>query len=151
MNYSFKKSKIDTFSIIYAIIVFFFVSCTDENQDIIPFTYVNYTIDLQNPDYLDLLNVSGSAYINGEGYNRNGIIVYRSGIDEFKAYDRTCTYKVPDNCSVEKSSNSIVNVICPCCDSQFGLMYGSVSKGPANYALKEYQTTFDGTYIRIFN
>ncbi len=151
MKHYFKKSKINTFLVIYIIIVIFFASCADDNQDIIPYAYVNYTIDLQNPVYIDLLNVSGSAYIEREGYNGNGIIVYHSGIDEFKAYDRTCTFKISDNCSVEKDENSIVNVVCPCCKSQYELMNGSVSKGSSIKALKAYRTSFDGTYLRIFN
>lgn len=145
------STKIARKSIIYILITFLFLSCDNNKSDTFPYAYVNVTLDLQNPLYLDLHNVSGSVIVVNEGYNRNGIMVYRSGIDEFKAYDCTCTYIIPDNCSIKQSENSIVKAVCPCCDSEFELFYGSVSIGPAITPLKEYQTSYDGVFVNIRN
>jgi len=145
------KSKIIRFSIIYTIFFILFTSCEDERVNIIPYVYVNTTIDMQNPVYIDLLNVGGSSYINYEGYNGNGIIVYHSGIDEYKAYDRTCTFQVQNSCAIETNENSFITAICPCCESEFELSYGTVSKGPAFAPLKEYRTSFDGSILHIYN
>lgn len=146
-----KTSKIIRFSIICSISLILFSSCGDERENNIPYVYVSTSIDMQNPVYLELLNVGGSAYINNEGYNGNGIIVYHSGIDEFKAYDRTCTFQVERSCAIETNEDSFITAVCPCCESEFELSYGTVSKGPASTPLKEYRTSFDGSILHIFN
>ena len=42
-------------------------------------------------------------------------------------------------------------LFCECCDSQFIIIDGSVSEGPANQALKKYNTYFDGAMLYITN
>lgn len=143
--------KIVRKSITYLLFIFLFSGCTDNNNDTFPYVRVNITIDMQNPLYLDLHNVGGSAIVENEGYNQNGVIVYRSGLEEFKAYDCTCTYEILNNCSIKQSETSIVKAICPCCKSEFELVYGSVTVSPAIIPLKEYQTSYNGVFLNISN
>lgn len=144
-------AKILRKSVFYIVFIVLLGSCSDQNNNDFPFAYVNITIDMQNPLYLGLQNVGESVIIPNEGYNNNGVIVYRSGIDEIKAYDCSCTFHDLYDCSIEQSETSIVNAVCTCCDSKFELFYGSVSVGPAIKPLKEYRTSFDGTFINIYN
>ena len=144
-----KPSKIHIF-LLLAILFSLTTFCNDPNQGTIPYAYVNISIDLQDPEYINLQNVGGTEMITG-GYNNNGIVVYRSGIDEFKAYDRTCPYNIEDDCRVYIDSTSQVLVKCPCCGSKYELVYGSVVQTPAKVPLKEYNTSFNGDYLRIYN
>ena len=134
---------------IFVIFIFFvnFFSCNN-NQDPIPYEYVDFTIDLNKPDYFDL-KVPGN-YINVTGGYR-GIIIYRSSIDEFKAYERTCTYDI--NCRVDVDEYAM-NMVDSCCGSQFSLgLDGVVSKGPATLPLRQYKTIYfpNSNTLRITN
>lgn len=145
------NSKIASFILISTLIIGLFLSCDNYDDDDFPYAPVSITIDMQNPLYLELQNVSGSVLIPDEGLYDNGVIIFRSGIDEFKAYDMTCPYEVSTTCAVEQDENSIVKVSCSCCESSFELYYGSVSNGPAVYGLHEYRTAYNGDIIQIYN
>ena len=122
-------------AIILLFIVVGFFSC-DKNQSKIPLVVVDIWIDLTDPLYYDLQQVGNYAYITG---GVNGIIVYRSSVDEFSAYERTCPHD-PECGKVfmdEKSLLTAVDTIC--CGSEFLLMVdGAVFSGPSKYPLKKY-------------
>ena len=141
-----KITKLNFFLII-TLISIFFIKC-DKNQSNIPNVYVNFTIYLDSPEHIDLAVVGNLVFINR---GVNGIVIYRSGIDEFHAYDRTCTYNPDDNCAVTNDENSSVLVKCLCCGSKFSLSYGDVTEGPATIPLKEYNTNFNGTSLHVYN
>jgi len=143
------RSKIYTI-LLYSSFIGLFVACKSDSQNTVPYAYVNISIDMQDPEFINLQNVGGTEMITG-GYNNNGIVVYRSGIDEFKAYDRTCPFNVDDDCQVKTDSTSQILVVCSCCGSKYELVYGSVVKTPAKIPLKEYRTSFNGDYLRIYN
>ncbi len=125
------------------IILVNFIGCSKENNEhTVPLTYVNFTVQLQDPEFIDLNAPGNRVFVTG-GYNLNGIVIYRVSFNEFKAYDRTCTYKVSDNCRVDGSVDSPVLVECDCCGSVFELNSGSPTKGPSGIALKQYKTYFN--------
>ena len=67
------------------------------------------------------------------------------------AYDRHCTYKSSNSCSkVDVDENSIYAVD-TCCDSKFQLLDGNPVDGPAPIGLQQYNTSFDGNIIQIWN
>jgi nitrite reductase/ring-hydroxylating ferredoxin subunit len=137
-----QKSKINRFYII-SIVLLIFIGCGQENDEhTVPFTYVNITITLQDPEYIELNAPGNRIFVTG-GYNNNGIVIYRSSFYDFKAFDRTCTFNVPDNCRVDGSTNSTVLVKCKCCGSEYELNSGSASKGPSGIPLKQYKTYFN--------
>jgi hypothetical protein len=117
----------------------FFYSC-DDNKSSIPVVPVDIYVDLTDPLYSDLQNVGGYVYITG---GVNGILVYRSSMDDFKAFERTCPYD-PDcgKVSVDESSFNAVDTVC--CKSEFSLLLdGAVSQGPAQLPLKQYMCVYD--------
>jgi len=136
----------------------FFLACDkDEGFPIDP-GYVNISINPNSTEYIQLNNVGGWVYLYANPPSR-GIIVYRMTQDEFKAYDRTPSYK-PDSCSVyepvEKLSKVIVDetgimAIDTCSGSEYILLDGSVVKGPAAYPLFAFRTTYDGETLHIYN
>lgn len=144
-------SKVNIFLVIFVFFVLFFESCEDKKETMLPNVYVNFYVDTDLPQYFPLKNIGGLVFIENEGYNKNGIILFCSGIDEYKAYDRTCTYQIVNHCKLDKDKNSITSVFCPCCHSKFELFSGSRIAGEATYPLKEYNVTLVGSRLMVTN
>ncbi len=129
---------------IISFILITFMGC-DDNDEWIPNVRVNKTI------YLTLLANVGileSWIIPEEGVN--GILIFRLGDREFNAYDRTCSYRPSENCIVEPVDEEFY-AACPCCGSEFDLIYDGIRKGPANRPLKKYQTSVSEAGLHIYN
>ncbi len=124
-----------------------FFSCNDKNQ-VVPNVYVNFTISIYDPEFISLTSPGNSITVTG---GVNGILIYRISETDFAAYDRTCTYQVVENCQVKVDDSGVFANDTLCCHSQFLLLDGSVTKGPATYPLKRYNTSFNGTYLRVYN
>jgi hypothetical protein len=123
-------------------------SCERTNPSGIPYVPVNYQLTVSNPEFAPLLAVGGWLYIGG---GSRGIIVYRATPEEFRAFDRHCTFQVNDNCRVSVDNTDITAHDADCCDSKFLLVDGAPIDGPANLGLHQYNTTFDGNVLMIFN
>lgn len=113
----------------------------DNRQIPVPFEYVYFDINLNQPDYFNLTAIGNSIMVKG---GVKGIIIYRNGIDEFFAYDRACTHHPTDTCHGVMGNGSN-EAICPCCDSHFILNVEGIptSGSKASYPLKKYTTQFN--------
>ena len=147
MNKLIRITKLYIFFII-TLISILLIRC-DKNQSNIPYVYVDFYVSIDDPEYLDLSTVGNHVFLKNAGVT--GVIIYRSSINEFHAYDRTCTYKPDKNCAVIDDTTSSILVECPCCGSNFSLDYGYVTTGPATRPLKEYHTSFDGVTLHVYN
>lgn len=136
-----------------------FTGCDKEKHNIIPNTYVNFTIRLDNPQFIILGSVGNAVVItssydgsNSAGYDNNGIILYRASQDEFYSFDRTCTYNVEKSIAVEIDYSGII-AVCPECGSKYVLpnIGFPTEESPSKYQLHQYQTHFDGLYVHVFN
>lgn len=139
------------------------VSSCNKKNDVIPDVYVDFTLDLFDPEFVDLNGLGGSDTINyrtnnwgrkSAGYDNNGIIV-TSGLDEFYAYDRTCPHDYAvNNLSVQVRLDKVnfAKAVCPKCGSVYELMsFGTPYSGVSRYPLKNYKTSFDGRFVRVWN
>ena len=155
------SSKIRFFLITVALVIIF-SSCNKKN-DVIPDVYVSFTLDLNDPEFVNLSGFGGSVAVDSHtnnwgagaaGYNGNGIIIC-SGNEEFYAYDRTCPHDyVVNNLSVKVNidpSNSTI-AVCPKCGTKYGLTIGGTpTSGVGRYPLKNYRTSFQGNYVIVWN
>ncbi|MCX6326006.1 MAG: hypothetical protein NT144_05065 [Bacteroidia bacterium] len=154
-------SKISFFliTIVFAIIL---SSCNKKN-DVIPDVIVDFSLDINDPEFTDLATFSGIALVNSKtnnlgiyaaGYGGNGIIIF-AGVEEFYAYDRTCPHDYAVNglsIKVNIDPSNSLNAICPECSTNYALAAGGTpSKGIGRYPLKNYKTSFDGRYVRVWN
>ncbi len=116
----------------------------------VPNVGVNFTIDLNQPQYNPLVVTGGSMLVAG---GNAGIIVYRYMPDQFQAYDCLCPYDGNSNTSAVVSiSTNKVQAQCPVCKTIFNLADGSVSSGPSSCPLKAYKATYDGSrYVTVTN
>ena len=154
-------SKIRLFLILFTIAITL-GSCNKKN-DVVPDVYVDFTLDLNDPEFVDLNAIGGSDTISARtnnwgssaaGYNGNGIIISR-GVDEFYAYDRTCPHDYEVNTLSVKVKLDIKNfakAVCPKCGTVYELLsFGTPSSGIGRYPLKNYRTSFDGRFVSVWN
>ena len=137
------KSKIEILLIVLLFPLFFINGCKDKSN-VIPYAYVDFNVYLSDPQFFNLNAVGNAVTVTG---GVRGIIIYRKSNDEFKAYDRDCTYKPSDPCETVNIDSTKLFAKCPCCGSRFTLQDGTVNTGPANLPLKEYQAIFDGNQV----
>jgi len=141
---------------------FAITSCTRDENDVIPDVYVDFTIDLMDPEFISLLAIDVSDTIDATtnnwgsrsaGYDDNGIIIY-SGPEEYYAFDRTCPYDFAVNgLSIKVRTEQSSVAVCPECGTKYALsVYGTPVSGPGKYPLKNYKTSFEEQrYVRVWN
>lgn len=123
-------------------------SCSKDNNNNIPLVNVNLFLNINNPEFITLNAPGGWYYYTG---GSRGLILYRVSTSEFKAYDRHCTFDVNNTCGLVSIEVNNITAKDDCCGSQFLITDGSITTGPATLPLKQYQTTFDGSVLHIFN
>ena len=155
-------SKIAFFSLVFLLLATL-SSCKKSRNEVIPDIYVDFTIDLNDPEFVILNTFGENVYVNentnnfgsrAAGFARNGIIVH-SGVDEFFAYDRTCPHDYAENGTIVKvkiDPENPLSAICSVCGTQYALpVNGTPADGPGRYPLKNYRTSFDGRWLRVWN
>ena len=127
------------------IIAAFFYGC-NKDRDFIPDVFVNFQIPASE------VGGVGQAIYTNNNYGVKGIIIYRINSNQYKAFDRACSFEPYSNCAVEVNDlKSPSHMLDSCCNSMFLLDDGTPFNGPALLPLKQYQTNFDGIYIRVYN
>ncbi len=143
--------RINTKIIIFfalSFLLFITKSCKDKD-DIVPYAYVNFYVYINEPDFFELNAIGNSVAVSG---GVSGIIIYRVSENQFKAYDRTCTYEPSNPCElIDVYEQGGPLAVDSCCGSKFLLTDGSVIEGPALLSLREYNANFDGNAIHIYN
>ena len=134
-----------TYILTISILIF---SC-NSNEDYIQNVYVDEFVNLNLPEYSEL-NTSGSAIFTKGGVE--GIIIYHGVGDDYKVYDRNCSYQPTLSCSVIDSVNSGI-AFCGCCSSAFLISNtGESINAPALLSLKTYNWSLDDNNVmRIYN
>ena len=124
----------------------FLTSCGGTEVNPVPNVAVSIIINLDLPAYQQLNVVGGWAYVNG---GSKGIVIYR-GFDSFTALDRHATYDASADCSIATVDSINFFVLNDGCSaSQYNIMDGTVTKGPAKWGLKPYATSWDGSHTLI--
>jgi len=137
----------------YLLLIFLFAfllpQCKKEKQqNEIPTVAVSIAIDPNSTEYLRLNSVNGWEYLTG-GYR--GIIVFRASTNGFMAYDRACPYDWNQTSTRIVVDSSGITTVCPSCKSKYILTDGSPFSGPSPYPMKQYQTSFNGSILYIYN
>lgn len=132
---------------LFFLVFFFIVGCRGKvPADQVPQILVDFSLNIMLPTYSRLQLVGEYAYIEA-GYR--GIVLYRSGLDRFQAYDRACTYAPSQICHRVSVVDSLMTLQCACCDSRFSLLDGNAVRGPAAWPLRTYRVDFDETTGRV--
>jgi len=141
------------FSTIIICLLLFNNSCKNKREEYIPFTYVNFTVDINIKN--DLTIPGYSIIYPNEGFG--GVIVvcyyYDSSAPDnsiYYAFDAACTFEVSDSCSVNNDGNSLFGE-CPCCHTKYDLSSGYPIQGEALYPLKSYKISIINNMLYIRN
>ncbi len=121
-----------------------------KKDDVVPYTKVNFTIFLSDPDFVTLQTVGNYVFVTG---GVCGIVIYRRSLKEFTAIERCCTYRVSDRCAVIHDTVNALQLKCPCCHSVFSITTGTRLSGHAERDLVLYQTDFDelNNTLHVYN
>ncbi len=133
--------------LIFIVLLFLSTNSCDKIQDsLVPYVSFSFPIDLIIDN--DLQIPGNSKYYTYGGYS--GVIVYCADLNEYYAYDATCTYEINQTCKVV---NSGVLGECSCCGSKFLLTGGAYpAKGPAAAPLRNYNVSKVNSYtLRVYN
>ncbi len=110
---------------------------------------VNVVLYPNDPLNFKIQAIGGWMYLDGKGVN--GIIVYRKSQEEFVAIERTSSY-LPDNAGAKvKVLSDNFTLRDTVSDSRWRILDGTVTKGPAEWSLRLYGTSYDGNALRIVN
>ena len=125
------------------------ISCKKEAKPPeIPYVYVNFSLDPNGTQYLQLNAVNGWETVSG-GYN--GILIFRKAVNEFVAFERACPYDPLVTGAQVRVDKSGITCYCPKCGSKFIMNDGTPYEGPSHYPLKQYTTVYDGKTLYITN
>jgi nitrite reductase/ring-hydroxylating ferredoxin subunit len=146
MNHLFHRIGLTLFILL---LVFLQPQCKKDSQpNEIPIVAVNIAIDPNSTEYIRLNSINGWEYLTG-GYR--GIIVFRSSTNGFMAFERACPYDWNSTTTRLLVDSSGITTYCPSCKSKFILLDGSPYGGPSPYPMKQYQTTYNGATLYIYN
>jgi len=136
-------------ALISGFILFLITGCKKEEQAIdIPYVYVNFSLNPNSTEYINLNVVNGWETVTG-GYQ--GILIFRSSINEFVAFERACPYDPLTPGAQIRVEASGITCFCPICKSRFIMTDGTPFEGPSHFPLKQYTTTYDGYLLYIYN
>jgi len=136
------------FYYILIVLFLFTVSCSKDDNSQIPLVNVNLFLNMNNPEFINLNAPGGWVYYIG---GSRGLIIYRVSTSDFNVYDRHCTFDSSNSCALVSVEVNNITGKDNCCGSQFLITDGSITQGPATLALKQYQTSFDGSVLHVFN
>lgn len=125
-----------------------FAGCKHEGVCDVPFGDATAQLDPNDPLYPGLNTVGGYEYLHG---GHQGIVVVRTGINDFVAFECTCPY---DQGLIEVSSDYAGSVLqCKECGSCFlAESYGAPLEGSKTpCSLYQYATYYDGWTLYISN
>jgi nitrite reductase/ring-hydroxylating ferredoxin subunit len=147
MTENIPKNIVRAFILITTIIIA--TGCKKEEQaPEIPYVYVNFSLNPNGTQYINLNVVNGWETVYG-GYN--GILIFRKAVNEFSAFERACPYDPLVTGAQIRVDESGITCYCPVCGSKFIMVDGTPYEGPSHFPLKQYSTVYDGMMLYISN
>lgn len=114
----------------------------------VPYVPVDLTIYPNDPLNFNIQGIGGWQYFNG---GINGLIIYRKSQQEFVCIERTSS-QLPGNTAaraiVQADNFTLRDTVS---GSKWQIVDGTVTQGPAQWALRIYSTNYDGNALRIRN
>ncbi len=133
--------------ILIGIFVFTIIpSCDNENR--IPYVYVNFIVYPDLPQYMSVKTPGNYLYLTG---GVKGIILYCQFTDFYKAYERNCPNDPNEMNAVLDVDSTGLFLVCRNCGSKFSIYDGSIVDSPSKYPVLQYLTYLEGSALYINN
>ncbi len=134
----------------FILLIVFLSSCDKEEtyNDVLPYRVVDFVVNLNNPQYIDLL-IPGQSVVNND-YGVQGVLIYNFN-GSYKAFDLACPHLDPLSCQKMSFDGSLF-LECHCDDSRFSIYDGSPqTNGVGNWAREYHVVVIDGTNLKVTN
>jgi len=140
-------------SISLLLLLSFFINCESDDRienPFLPNVGVNFTVNLNLPQFSSLEFPGSTEIINIDGVGIKGVIVHNVNGDLFTAYELSDPNHVPNSCSAQTVSGIIST--CGCEDkNSYNIITGQPSSGDLQYGLKAYRIVKQGNTLIITN
>lgn len=132
--------------LIFALVLF--ASCDNTDHCRTPIGITNFQIEPFSASYPGLNSVGGYEYLTG---GHCGVIIVRTGLEDFVAYERTCPLDTTTAVQVSAEYGSSV-LECPVCHSFFSVYSNGtpMTNSQTPCSLFEYGTTFNGRTLWVY-
>ena len=136
-------------NLLLSFLFFGILSCgeSDDNNQFLPNIPVNFTINLNLAEGIDLQVPGGSKVFLNEGIR--GVVVFRQNIDLFVAFELACPHIELQSCST--MTVGALFMTCPCDESRFQLTNGAPENGNINESARFYGVTKNGNILTVSN
>lgn len=111
---------------------------------------VNATLNLNLPEYSNLMFINSVVYIPNQG--NAGVYVINVGNDSFRAWDAADPNHIPSACSFLELDG--IEVVCGCVDENRYILFTGAPDPqglPLPCGLKEYRVTVSGSNLIVNN
>lgn len=137
---------------ILLIILPFFLGCSkdsfDNNNPYLPNYGFSTPINLNLPQYNQLLYTANAVYINQPGAGIRGIFVFNTGNENYVAFDAACPNQALSSCSTMTIYG--IKALCACDDAEYSFFSGQAEG--KQYAMKQYRVEkINATSLRVYN
>lgn len=143
-------NKHKSYFVLLTVFVVFVYSQCRKKDDVVPYTRVNFTIYLNDPDFVSLQTVGNYVFVTG---GVCGILIYHKSQDEFVAFDRCCPHNASERNAVIPDTTQAAVLVCPVCISKFSMVDGFPITGIAERPLTEYKTNYNpsNNSLQVYN
>lgn len=119
-----------------------------QNQSIVPYVPVDYTLSLSTPQAQPLNTVTGFLIVSNVGFK--GLCLYRRSFDEYTGVDVACTFSPSESGHEAQPDSTGFLLECAGCQSRWALD-GSLLNGPAATGLQPYRVAVNGDLLNVQN
>jgi hypothetical protein len=132
------------------------LSCSDDNNgdnnQFLPPSNVNYQINLNLPQYVNLRSPGNNFIDRTENGSIRGIIIYNLNNTQYSAFELSDPNHSPNNCSaIEVENGTSVTATCGCDDeNSYDIITGQKTSGNG-FGLRRYNVQKEGNTLFISN
>ena len=118
------------------------------NNPYLPNYGFSTTINLNLPQYNQLLYTANAVYVNDAGAGIRGIFVFNTGNENYVAFDAACPNQALSNCSTMTING--IKALCACDGAEYSFFNGQAPG--QQYSMKQYRVQkTSATSLRIYN
>ena len=120
----------------------------DNNNPYLPNYSFSTTLNLNLPQYSQLLYTANAIYVNTAGAGIRGIFVFNTGNENYVAFEAACPNQALSSCSTMTING--IKALCACDGAQYSFFSGQAEG--QQYSMKQYRVEkINSTSLRVYN